>query len=105
MGETNVIPKRMYQGGVTLLFLPPSIPLPRSPLIETHYTTDKKRTVQRRELPKIALIQIGNGYSGEGDEDIRSSWDVRVYVYRSFEGKGGMRHEDDCDSKSERRMR
>ena len=105
MGETNVTPKRINQGGVTLLSLPPSIPLPKSPLIEAHDTTEKKRTVQRRELLKIVLIQIGNGYSGEGNEDIRLSWDVRVYVYRSFEGKGGMRHEDDCDSKSERWMR
>ena len=85
MGETNVTPKRMHRGGITLLALPACIPLPRTPLIETHYTTDKKRTIQRRELPRVALIQIGNGYSGEGDEDIRSSWDVRVYVYRHFE--------------------
>jgi len=85
MGETNVTPKRMHQGGITLLALPMCIPLLRTPLIETHYTTDKKRTMQRRELPRIALIQIGNGYSGEGDEDIRSSWDVRVCVYRYFE--------------------
>jgi hypothetical protein len=85
MGRTNVTPKRMHQGGITLLALPPCIPLPRTPLIETQYTTDKKRTILRRELAKIALIQIGNGYSGEGDEDIRSSWDVRVYIYRHFE--------------------
>jgi hypothetical protein len=41
--------------------------------------------MQRRDLPRIALIQIGNGYFGEGDEDIRSSWDVSICVYRSFE--------------------
>jgi hypothetical protein len=75
----------MCQGGITLLALLPYALLPSSPLIEAHYITDKKRTIQRRELPKIALIQIGNGYSAEGDEDIRSSWDVRVCVYRSFE--------------------
>jgi hypothetical protein len=85
MGEKNVTPKRMHQGGITLLVLPAYIPLPKTPLIGTHSTTDKKQTVQRRELPRIALIQIRNRYSGEGDEDIRSSWDVRVCVYRSFE--------------------
>jgi hypothetical protein len=85
MGETNVTPKRMHQGGITLLALPTCIPLLKTPLIETHYTADKKRTMQRRELSRIALIQIGNGYSGEGDEDIRSSWDVRVCVYRHLE--------------------
>jgi hypothetical protein len=85
MGETNVTPKRMHRGGITLLALPACIPHPGTPLIETRYATDKKRTIQRRELPRVALIQIGNGYSGEGDEDIRSSWDVRVYVYRHFE--------------------
>jgi hypothetical protein len=85
MGETNVTPKRMHRGGITLLALPACIPHPGTPFIETRYTTDKERTIQRRELPKIALIQIGNGYSGEGDEDIRSSWDVGVYVYRHFE--------------------
>jgi len=85
MGETNVTPKRMHRGGITLLALPACIPHLGTPLIETHYTTDKKRTIQRRELPRVALIQIGNGYSGEGDEDIRSSRDVRVYVYRHFE--------------------
>jgi hypothetical protein len=53
----------------------------------------------------MALIQIGNGYFGEDDEDIRSSWDVSVYVYRSFKWKGGVRYEDDCHSKSERWMR
>jgi hypothetical protein len=85
MGETNVTPKRMHRGGITLLALPACIPHPKAPLIETPYTTDKKRTMQRRELPRVALIQIGNGYSGEGDEDIRSSWDVSVHVYRHFE--------------------
>ena len=85
MGETNVTLKRIHQGGITLLALRMCIPLLRTPLIETHYTIDKKRIMQRRELPRIALIQIGNGYSGEGDEDIRSSWDVRVCVYRHFE--------------------
>jgi hypothetical protein len=85
MGETKVTPKRMHRGGITPLALPPRIPPPKAPLIETHCTTDKKRTIQRRELPKIALIQIENGYSGEGDEDIRSSWDVRVCAYRNFE--------------------
>ncbi len=78
MGETNVTPKRMHRGGITLLALPACIPHPGTPLIETGYTTGKKRTLQRRELPRVALIQIGNGYSGEGDEDIRSSWDVSV---------------------------
>jgi hypothetical protein len=58
MGETNVTPKRMHQGGITLLVLPANIPLLRTPLIETHYTTDKKQTVKRRELPRMALIQI-----------------------------------------------
>ena len=61
------------------------IPLFKSSLIETHHTTDKRRTVRRRELGKIALIQIGNGYSGESDECIRSSWDVRVCTYHNFE--------------------
>ena len=120
MGKTNVTPKRMHQGGITLLALAACIPHPKAPLIETHDTTDKKKTVQWRELPRVALIkaprpkgrgfpamwfhhivpldpvlkdgacgalsgQIGNGYSGEGDEDIRSSWDVSVYVHRHFE--------------------
>jgi len=85
MGETNVTPKRMHRGGITLLALPACIPLLKTPLIEPRDTTDKKKTVQRRELPRVVLIQIGNGYSGEGDGDIRSSWDVRVYVYRHFE--------------------
>jgi hypothetical protein len=85
MGEINVTPKRMYQGGRTLLALLPCITLPKTPLIETHYPTDKKKAVQGRELPKTALIQTGNGYSGAGDEDIRSSWDISVCVYRSFE--------------------
>ena len=85
MGETNVTPKRMHRGGITLLALPACIPLPETPLILTRYTTDKKKTKQRRELPRVALIQIGDGYSGEGDEDIRSSWDVSVYIYRHFE--------------------
>jgi hypothetical protein len=75
----------MHQGGITLLALPPCTLLPRAPLIETHHTTDKKRTIERRELLKTALIQIRNGYYGEGDEDIRSSWGVRVFVYRNFE--------------------
>ena len=85
MGETNVTPKRMHQVGRTLLALLPRIRLPKTPLIETHYPTDKKKAVQGRKLPRIALIQIENGYSGEGDEDIRSSWDVSVCFYRSFE--------------------
>jgi hypothetical protein len=85
MGKTNVTPKRMHQGGITLLALPACIPHPGTPLIERRYTTDKKRTLQRRELPRVTLIQIGNGYTGEGDEDIRSSADVSVYVYRHFE--------------------
>jgi hypothetical protein len=58
--------------------------LRRAPLIKTPYTTDKKRTIQQRELLKIVLIQIENGYSGEGDKDIRSSWDVRGCVYHNF---------------------
>jgi len=85
MGETNVTQKRMHQGGMTLLALPRGSPLPKAPLIETHNTTDKKRAMQRCELPRTALIQIGNGYSGEGDEGIRSSCDVSVCVYRNFE--------------------
>jgi hypothetical protein len=85
MGETNVTPKRMHPGGMTLLTLPRCIPLPEALLIEAHDTTDKKRGIQRRGLRRTALIQIGNGYSGEGDEDIRSSWDVKVCVYRNFE--------------------
>jgi len=84
MGETNVTPKRMHQGGITLLALQMCIPLHRAPLIKTHYTTDKKRTIQLRELLKKVLIQIENGYSGEGDKDIRSSWDVRGCVYHNF---------------------
>ena len=84
MGETNVTPKRMHPGGITLLVLPAYIPPPKVPLI-THYPADKKQTAQRRELPRIALIQIGYGYSGEGGEDVRLSWDVRVCVYRNFE--------------------
>lgn len=68
-----------------LLALLPCIPPPEPSLIETHYTIGKRRTIQRRELQEIALIQIGNGYSGEGDEDIRSSWDVGVCIYRNFE--------------------
>jgi hypothetical protein len=84
MGETNVTPKRMHQGGITLLALQMCIPLQRAPLIKTHYTTDKERTMQLRELLKKVLIQ-----SEEGDRDSRSSWDVRVYVYRNFEWKGG----------------
>jgi hypothetical protein len=76
MGETNITTKRMHQGGITLLALQMCIPLRRIPLIEIQNTTDKKRTIQRRKLPKIMLIQIENGYSGEGDKDIRSSWDV-----------------------------
>ena len=85
MGETNVTPKRMRQGGRTLLALPRGISFPKAPLTETHNTTDKKRAIQRYELPRTALIQIGNGYSGEGDEGIRSSRDVSVRVYRNFE--------------------
>jgi hypothetical protein len=85
MGETNVTPKRMHQGGITRVALPTCIPFLRTPLLETHHTIDKKKTMQRRELSRIALIQIGNGYSGEGYEDIRSFWDVRVCVYRDLE--------------------
>ena len=66
---------------------PRGIPLPKAPLIETHNTTDKKRAIQRCELPRTALIQIGNGYSGEGDEGFRSSWDVSVCVYRNSNEK------------------
>ncbi len=66
MGEINVTPKRIHQVGRTLLALLPRIPLPKTPLIETHYPTDKKKAVQGRKLPRIALIQIENGYSGEG---------------------------------------
>ena len=64
MGETNVTPKKMRQGGITLLtlrrvsFSPEHRPL--------RHITDKKRTIRQRKLPKIALIQIENGYSGEG---------------------------------------
>jgi len=85
MGEINVTPKRIHQVGTTLLPLLPRIPLPQTPLIETHSPADKKKAVQGRKLPRIALIQIGNGYSGEGDEDIRSSWGVSACFYRSFE--------------------
>jgi len=85
MGEINATPKRMHQGGITLLPLLACNLSPKAPLIKTDYATGKKRTTQRREFPKIALMQIGNGYSGESDEDIRSSWDVRVCVYRKFE--------------------
>jgi hypothetical protein len=85
MGETNVTPKRMHQGEITLLPLPKCILFLKTPLIDTHYTTDKKRTTKQHELPKIVLILIGNGYSGKVDEDIRSSWDLRVIVYRHFE--------------------
>jgi len=88
MGETNVTPKRMHRGGITVLSLQLCIPFRRAPLIETHYTTDKKQTIQRK-LPKIVLIPIENGCSEEGDKDSRSSWDMRVYVYRKFEWKGG----------------
>jgi hypothetical protein len=62
MGETNVTPKRMHQGGMTLLALPWGIPLLKAPLIEIQNTIDKKRAVQWCELPRTALIQIGNGY-------------------------------------------
>ncbi len=110
----------MHQEGITLLPLLPCNPSPEAPLINPHYTTDKKRSTQRRKFPKIALSkaprpkgrgfparwfhhivpldsvlkdgacgalsgQIGNGYSGESDEDMCSSWDVRVCVYRKFE--------------------
>ena len=74
----------MHQGGITRLALQLCIPYPKTPLIETHYTTDKKWTIQRRELPKIVLIRIENGYSGEGDKCIRSSWDMRGCVYHNF---------------------
>ena len=56
-----------------MLVLPAYIPPPRLPLTDTHYPADKEQTVQRRELQRIALIQIGNGYSGEGGEDVRLS--------------------------------
>jgi len=56
-----------------LLVLPTYIPPPRIPLIDTHYSADKKQTAQRHELPRIALIEVGNGYSGEGGEDVRLS--------------------------------
>jgi hypothetical protein len=84
MGETNITPKRIHQGGITLLALQLCIPLRRTPLIEVHYTTDKTWTIQQRALPKIVLIQIENGYSMEGGKDIRSSWDVRGCVYHNF---------------------
>jgi hypothetical protein len=83
MGETNITPKRMHQGGITLLTLRRVSPSPEHyPL---RHITDKKRTIRQRKLPRIALIQIGNGYSGKGDKDIRSSWDVKVCVHRHFE--------------------
>ena len=75
----------MHQGGIILLAPLPCVPPSEPSLIETRYTTDKKRTKQRRELQKIALIQIGNGYSGEDDKDVRSSLDVRICIYRNFE--------------------
>jgi hypothetical protein len=73
MIETNVTPKRIHQVGRPLLALLPGIPLPKTPLVETHYPTDKKKAVQGRKLPSIALIQIGSGYSRGSDEDILSS--------------------------------
>jgi hypothetical protein len=86
MGEINATPKRMHQGGITLLALLRCIPLPLDHRLLRHSTLQvKKWTIQRRKLQEIALIQIGNGYSGEGDEDIRSSWDVSVRFYRNFE--------------------
>jgi hypothetical protein len=72
MGEINVTSKRMYQGRITALVLPAYIPPSKVPLI-THYSAGKKQTVQRRELPEKAPIQSGNGYSGEGGEDVRLS--------------------------------
>ena len=89
MIETNVTPKRIHQVGRPLLALLPRIPLPKTPLIETHYPTDKKKAVQGRELPRIALIQIGSGDSGGGDEDIRSSWDVRNVSIETLNEKEG----------------
>jgi hypothetical protein len=85
MSEINVTPKRTYQGRITPLSLPRRITLPKTPHTETPHPTEKKEAVQGRELPRIALIQIGSGYSGGGDEAIRSSWDVRICVYQSFE--------------------
>jgi hypothetical protein len=73
MIETNVTRKRTHQVGRTLLALLPSIPLPKTPLVEIHYPKDKKKAVQGLKLPSIALIQIGSGYSGGSDEDILSS--------------------------------
>jgi len=64
MGEKNVTPERMLQGGITPLVLPGYIPFPRTPLLQAPYTSDKKQTVQQQELPGTALIQIGNGYFG-----------------------------------------
>jgi hypothetical protein len=85
MGEINVTPKRILRVGRTLLALLPRIPLPKTPLIETDYPEGKKKAVQGCKLPRTARIQIGKGYSGEGDEDIRSSRDVSVCFYRNFE--------------------
>jgi len=64
MGETNVTPKSMHQGGVTLSTLRRVSPSPENHPLRN--ITDKKLTIRRRKLPKIALIQIENGYSGEG---------------------------------------
>jgi len=52
MGETNVTPKRMHQLGRTLLALLPCIPLHKTPLIETHYPTDKKKVRARARTTK-----------------------------------------------------
>jgi len=66
MGETNVTPKRIHQVGGALLALLPGILLPKTLLTETHYPTDKIKALLGCGLPKIALTQIGSGYSGGG---------------------------------------
>jgi hypothetical protein len=46
MSETNVTSERMHPGRRILLALLPCIPLPKTPLIETHYPTNRKKAAQ-----------------------------------------------------------
>jgi hypothetical protein len=87
MGEINVTQKIMDQRGMTLSALPPGISLLKSSLIETNNSTNKKRAIEQYESPRTALNQLGNGYFGEDDKGIRSSWDVSVCVYCNFKLK------------------
>jgi hypothetical protein len=59
-------------------------PSPQNTTDQNTLPYKQKRAIQGRELPRIALNQIERGYSGE-DEDIRSSWDMRICVYRKLE--------------------